>query len=161
MSDPDKVRQNSDKYERPGKEENHHDPTFKLPARPDDTLLSFVQSRNKIPPNRISIPLRQGIIELVQIEDILYIESNTQICYVHLRDSTKLTAFKGLSYFKGLLLEDHNFFAINDKILINLNYLQRYNHKELAVTLTDKKILNASRRGGQRLRKFLQDKKLY
>lgn len=161
MNDPDKVSQHSDNNDQPNKEQDSQKPEFKLRVSPDETLLSFIQSKNKPLPNRISVPLRQGIIELVQIEDIIYVESNTQICYIHMRDDTRLTAFKGLSYFKGLLSEDQNFFPINDKILLNLNYLIRYNHKELAITLSNKKTLYASRRGGQRLRKLLQDKKLY
>lgn len=161
MNHPDKSSGNSDDNNRPNNEKNKKKPEIIDLASSKETLLSYIQAKNKPLSNRISVPLRQGVIELVQIEDIIYVESSTQICYIYLRDDTKLTAFKGLSYFKGLLSEEENFFPISDKILLNLNYLQRYNHKELTVSLTNKKTLYASRRGGQRLRKLLQDKNLY
>jgi two-component system LytT family response regulator len=110
---------------------------------------------------RIAFHLLKGIVEFVQVEDIVRCEAEGVVSHVHLKDGSKLTAMKNLGYYSRLLTVEHNFFQISNDMLINLDFVRRYNHSELAITLTDGQVVYASRRGGQDFRKFLNDNKEY
>lgn len=106
---------------------------------------------------RIAFHLPKGVIEFVEVEQILKLEADGTISYVYLTDGRKINAMKNLGQYSKLLLADHNFFQVSNSVLVNLDYVKRYNHSELTLTLTDGSHVFASRRGGQDFKKYLNE----
>lgn len=123
------------------------------------TLLLENLTRSSNRSKRIAFHLTKGIIEFVQVDEIIYLEADKTICTVFLKDGTKLTAMKNLGHYSKLLIADYDFFPISNSYLVNINFVKRYNHSELTVKLTNDKYLYASRRGGQEFKKYLNDNK--
>ncbi len=116
-------------------------------------------AKNNSKGKRIAIHLSKGIIEFVEVDEIVYLEADATITNVYLLRGNKLTAMKNLGFYSKLLMSDYNFFPISNSLVVNLDFIKRYNHSELAVVLTSGKTIYASRRGGQDFRKFLNDNK--
>lgn len=114
---------------------------------------------NSLRAKRIAIHLVKGIIEFVEVDDIIYLEADGTITKVFLKDGQVLTAMKNLGSYSKLLIADYQYFLISNKTLINLDYVKRYNHSELTVYLSNGNSIYASRRGGQDFKKFLNDNK--
>ena len=123
------------------------------------SLLLENIAKNNSKGKRISIHLSKGIIEFVEVDEIIYLEADATITYVHLLRGNKLIAMKNLGFYSKLLMSDYNFFPISNSIVVNLDFIKRYNHSELAVVLTSGETIYASRRGGQDFKKFLNDNK--
>lgn len=107
--------------------------------------------------NRIAIHLTKGVIEFIPVEEIMYLEADRTITYVYLTEDRKLNAMRNLGHYSKLLVSDHPFYPISNKIVVNLDYVTRYNHSILTVTLENGKKIQASRRGGQEFRRFLNN----
>ena len=125
-----------------------------------ELLLEHLQ-RPTSKKKRIAFHLLKGIVEFLEVDHIVRCEADGAVTHVYLKDGTKLTAMKNLGYYSRLLSTDYNFFQISNDMLINLDYVKRYNHAELAVTFTDGTYVYASRRGGQQFRKLLSDTNEY
>ena len=108
---------------------------------------------------RIAFHLAKGIVEFVEVENIIYLEADTQVTYIFLKNGEKLTAMRNLGHYSKLLLTDYDFFPISNKHLVHLAYVTRYNHSELTVRLTNGEHLFASRRGGKDFRQYLNNNK--
>ena len=89
----------------------------------------------------------------------MYLEADGTVSYIYLQNETKLTAVRNLGHYSKLLMAEYNFFPVSNGLLVNLDFVKRYNHSELTVNLTNGKHLYASRRGGQDFRRFLNDNK--
>ena len=109
--------------------------------------------------NRIAFHLIKGVIEFVEVKDIIYLEADGTVTNIYLSEDRKLIALRNLGYYIKLLMSDYNFFPISNKHLVHLNYIKRYKHSELTVWLINGKPLIASRRGGQDFKKFLTNNK--
>ncbi len=122
-------------------------------------IEALLQSLNN-PGNfgRIAFHLTKGVIEFVEVDDILYLKADTTVTQVHLLEN-KITAVKNLGFYKKLLLPNYHFFAISNSLLINLKHVKRYSHRDLCVTFNNGVKVFASRRGGQNLRDFLSRNK--
>jgi two-component system LytT family response regulator len=107
--------------------------------------------------NRIAIHLTKGVIEFISINDIVYLEADGTITYVHLSNGEKLNAMRHLGYYSRLLTAEYQYYPISNKILVNLNFVKRYVPKELAVTLTNGNTIYASRRGGRDFKNHLNN----
>lgn len=107
--------------------------------------------------NRIAIHLTKGVIEFIPVEEIMYLEADRTITYVFLTDSRKLNAMRNLGHYSKLLVSDHPFYPISNKVVVNLDYVMRYTHNTLTVTLINGEKVQASRRGGQEFRRFLNN----
>jgi two-component system LytT family response regulator len=107
--------------------------------------------------NRIAIHLTKGVIEFVPVDDIRYLEADRTITYVYLKEGEKLNAMRNLGHYSKLLVGEHPFHHISNKFVVNLDYVKRYTHSNLTVELEDGTELNASRRGGQDFRRFLNN----
>ena len=107
--------------------------------------------------NRIAFHLLKGIIEFVKVDDIVYLEADQNVSYVYLQNGSKLNAMRNLGHYSKLLVSDYSFFPISHSIVVNLDYVKRYNHSELTVSLTNGKHLFASRRGGQDFKRYLNE----
>ncbi len=124
-----------------------------------ELLIQNLKNNQDKKTNKVAFHRSGGAIEFVQTSHILYCEAEKDITHIHLSDNTKFTAMKNLSFYARPLEIDFNFFRISDKLLINLEYLQNYDHNDdFKVLLTNGKILYASRRGGQDLKQYLKEK---
>lgn len=126
-------------------------------ARQIGMLLDRTRPTNPAPA-RIAIPLLKGVIEMVDLRDILYIRSYqqatmTQVFLEHL--PVALNCTRPIGKFRDILTPAQGFFSIHESTLVNLNKLQRYDPNEKTATLTNGAVLIASRRGGQALRQFI------
>jgi two-component system, LytTR family, response regulator len=119
-------------------------------------LLQNLRSSPERKFKRIAFHRSGGQIEFVATDDIIYCEAEKDVTHVYLNNDKQFTAMRNLAFYAKPLEIDFNFFRISDKQLVNLNFLQNYNHsKDYQLTLTNGKALNASRRGGQELRQHL------
>jgi two-component system LytT family response regulator len=110
---------------------------------------------------RIAFHLPRGVIEFVQVDDIVVLEADGVVAHVRLSNGTKFTAMKNLGHYSKLLTAEYDFFQISGDTVVNLDYVKRYNHSELTLTLTDGSHLIAARRGGQDFRRYLSENKKY
>ncbi len=122
-------------------------------------LLNIIDEQATIKHNKIAFHLRDGIIEFVDIEELKYIEADGVVSNVYLESKKKLSVNRNLGYYKELLIEDYNFIPISNSVLINKNYIKRYNHKTQEMILKDDVKLHVSRRRGKELQDLLNTKK--
>ncbi|MES2777837.1 MAG: LytTR family DNA-binding domain-containing protein [Bacteroidota bacterium] len=74
--------------------------------------------------NKIAIPTLEGLL-FYDINDIIYLEANSNYTSIHFTNKTKLLASKTLKDFEELLPDDM-FFRPHHSNIINLNYIKRY-----------------------------------
>lgn len=63
---------------------------------------------------RIAFHLIKGIVEFVQVDDIIYLEADGTLTYVYLQNGNRLTAVKNLGHYSKLLLSGYSFFPISN-----------------------------------------------
>lgn len=124
-------------------------------------LLLDILSHPTQKSRRIAFHLLKGIIEFVPVDDVVLLEADGPMTHIRLRDGSKLTAMKNLGHYSRLLTSDFNFFQISNDKVVNLDFVKRYNHAELTLTMLDGSRLIAARRGGQDLRRFLSEHKAF
>ncbi|MBN2597273.1 MAG: response regulator transcription factor [Marinifilaceae bacterium] len=112
-------------------------------------LLDRVGDSNINKTNKIALHLHNGIVEFVTVDEIKYLEADGVIAYVFLKNGNRLTTTRNLGYYKEMLMIDYNFYPISNSLLVNQDYILRYNHKELQLTLNDGTVLFASKRFGK------------
>lgn len=93
--------------------------------------------------NKITLPTLQGF-RLIDIENIIRCEADSNYTTFYLSDKTKITVSKTLHEFEESL-SYHNFFRIHHKHLINLNYIREYiKGKGGQIIMTDHSVLDIS-----------------
>jgi two-component system, LytTR family, response regulator len=108
-----------------------------------NNLASSLSSRSEI--RKLTLPYGQGF-KMIDIDDIIYIEADSNYSIVHLNNLEKITVSKVLREFEELLPTDQ-FFRIHKSSIINLNHLKEYNSKNgLQVFLKNGESINISRR---------------
>ncbi len=106
-------------------------------------LASSLTSRSEI--RKLTLPYGQGF-KMVDVDDIIYIEADSNYSVVHLNNHDKITVSKILREFEELLPGDQ-FVRIHKSSIINLNHLNEYNSKNgLQVFLKSGESMNISRR---------------
>lgn len=106
-------------------------------------LASSLSSRSEI--RKLTLPYGQGF-KMIDIDDIIYIEADSNYSVFHLSNHDKITVSKVLREFEELLPSDQ-FVRIHKSSIINLNYLKEYNSKNgLQVHLKNGESINVSRR---------------
>lgn len=94
---------------------------------------------------KITLPLGQGF-KVVPVEEIIYIEADSNYSVFHLNNNEKITVSKVLKEFEELLPSAF-FLRIHKSSLVNLNYLAEYSNKNgLQIVLKNGDVLNVSRR---------------
>jgi two-component system LytT family response regulator len=88
-----------------------------------DVLLKNMHAGHLQMPN-IALPTPEGL-EFVQVSDIIYAESESNYCHVHLSGGHKIFLAKTLKYIEELLT-GHPFLRIHQSYLINLAHLRKY-----------------------------------
>lgn len=103
----------------------------------------------------------KGILELVEIDHISWLEADGKVTKVHLSEGKNFTALRNLGHYSRMLIAERQIFPVSNKALVNLDQVKKYNHRELTVTLNDGTTIYASRRGGQDLKHFLTESQEY
>ncbi|WP_421943416.1 LytR/AlgR family response regulator transcription factor [Pedobacter sp.] len=106
-------------------------------------LASSLSNRSEI--RKLTLPYGQGF-KMIDIDDIIYIEADSNYSVFHLNNHDKITVSKVLREFEELLPSDQ-FVRIHKSSIINLNHLKEYNSKNgLQVHLKNGESINVSRR---------------
>lgn len=94
---------------------------------------------------KIAIPTTEGL-QFIKINDILYLEANTNYTHVILTDSKKFVVCQTLKYFEDMLSTD-TFIRIHNSYIINKNFAEKYIRGEGGqVVLTNGITLDVSKR---------------
>lgn len=121
-----------------------------------DLFLEFISNQAQAD-QRLTVTLLKGALQVVNLSDIVYLEANGSMTDIYLKDTpTPLVSSRNLGYYTTLLQNNGQFFVISKSILINLAYLDRYDHSEKRVEFRyTTRHVYASRSGGQELRHHL------
>lgn len=117
-------------------------------------FLEMISSSENILPNKMAVTRLGGVVEFVEINQILYLEAARDVTIFVLKNKQQLTAYKNLGYYANILV-NHNFFSISSSLIINLNELKSYDHSQKLVLMVNGIQLSASRRGGQDLKSYI------
>ncbi len=122
-------------------------------------LLQRMDERSTVKPDKITVHLHSGILQMISVDDLKYIEADGVVSKVHLKNGETITVNRNLGYYKDLLILEHDFVPLSNSILLNREYIKRYNHQTLKITLTDNAELPVSRRRGKELKEMLSERK--
>lgn len=115
-------------------------------------LLEHFANTDQNKSKKIAFQLKDGIVEMLHINDIIYLQADGIISHIFLTNGKQLTTNKNLGYYKDILINDFYFKQISNSLIVNSEYIKRYNHRELTLYLTDGNILYASKRFGKALK---------
>lgn len=106
-------------------------------------LANSLSAKSEI--RKLTLPFGQGF-KMIDVDEIIYIEADSNYSVVHLINQEKITVSKVLREFEELLPNDQ-FVRIHKSSIINLNHLKEYNSKNgLQVFLKNGESINISRR---------------
>ncbi|MNK04707.1 Sensory transduction protein LytR [compost metagenome] len=95
--------------------------------------------------SRLTLPSGQGY-RLVEIDEIIHIEADSNYSIFHLRNSEKITVSKVLKDYEEILPEER-FMRIHKSSIVNLKYVKEYNNKNgLVLSLSNGESIVVSRR---------------
>ena len=94
-----------------------------IPNQRIETLL-YNLINEKRQSSRIAIP-SQDSIQFVQLEDIVYLEAESNYTSIFLQDATRILVSKTLKEFEDLLPTAH-FFRVHHTYIINKNHMRKY-----------------------------------
>jgi two-component system LytT family response regulator len=118
---------------------------YKSGSKPIETLMHNLQHPAVPQKMKLCIPSTKGF-EVIEIQNILYIEADSNYSNFHLMDKHMVCASKPLVEY-ATLLEDCNFLRIHKSYVINLDHVKNYIRGEGgAVVLTGGKEVEVSRR---------------
>ncbi|MBK8956697.1 MAG: response regulator transcription factor [Saprospiraceae bacterium] len=103
----------------------------------------------------IAIALPKGVIELVDLQQIVYIQADENISHVHLSDGKILHSTRHLGHYLELFNGNPDFIQISKSCLVNLCHLRQYNHQDKSLKLKTNESLVVSHRFSRILHKFL------
>lgn len=106
----------------------------------------------------LTVPLVRNVMEIVRLENIVYLQTDREVTKIHLQSGGTLTAVEHLGYFKNILTPDYDFFPVSQSLLVNVDFVKKYDHSDLTVYLLNNQALLASRRGGHDFRLFLSNR---
>ncbi len=106
--------------------------------------ITDIKKEGKKEVDKLKISTFNGFT-LIEIKDILRLESDSNYTQVHLVDGSKLIVSKTMKEFEPFLSED-SFFRIHRSHIINTNFIKGYNSKEGGyVVLKDDSMVEVSR----------------
>ena len=106
-------------------------------------------------PKTMAVQLQRGIIEIVDLANMLYIEADENISVVHLSNNQKLHSSKNFGHYLALLTDKKEFVQIGKSCLVNLNHVKQYNHQDKSLRLKNNESLVVSHRFSKSLHKYL------
>lgn len=92
-----------------------------------EDLLEYLKKEGSLR-NKIAVPVSDGY-EFIEIDEILYCQSQNNYTFLFLKDNKKVILSKTLKEFE-LLLEKYYFLRIHKSFLINPNYIKKYNRND-------------------------------
>ena len=108
-------------------------------------IQELARSRGKAVKSRLVIPVQDGLL-LLNISDIIRLESDGSYTKVYMRDGSDHLISKNLGHYEDLLIQ-HDFVRIHHRHLINMEYVRQYLKTEGgAVEMMDGSIVEVSRR---------------
>lgn len=114
---------------------------------PKKTQIDLLQQSLKLrgqTSKKIAIPVSDGI-ELINLDDILYFESDGNYSTLHLRNDKNILVSKPIGKFEEMIV-DGNFFRVHSSFLVNLNFIKKYSRSDGGyVVLENGKSLSVSR----------------
>ena len=122
-------------------------------------LLQRMDERPAVKSNKIAFHLHSGILQMIPVDELKYLEADGVVSKVYLKSGETITVNRNLGYYKDLLMLEHDFIPLSNRILLNREYVKRYNHQTLTITLTDNTELPVSRRRGKELKEILSERK--
>jgi two-component system LytT family response regulator len=122
-------------------------------------LLQRIDERPVVKPGKIAFHLHSGILQMIPVDELKYMEADGVVSIVHLKSGETITVNRNLGYYKDLLILEHDFIPLSNRTLLNREYVKRYNHQTLKITLTDNSELPVSRRRGKELKELLSERK--
>lgn len=106
-------------------------------------LAANLSDRSEI--RKISLPNGQGY-SLIDIDDIIHIEADSNYSVFHLANKEKITVSKVLKEYEEIL-PDQQFVRIHKSSIVNLNYIKEYNSRNgVEVLLKNGEKIAVSRR---------------
>lgn len=118
-------------------------------------LKVLIENYNLHQIKKIVVPQNDGF-EVVDLSDIMYINSDRNYSHLFLTNKTKLTSSKNLGQYDMLLCE-YGFFRIHQSHLVNLAHVKSFVRSESTVIMKNDVSLAASRsKRDLFLQKFLQ-----
>ncbi len=132
---------------------NNHD------SSSGDRLLNFKSDLDHKSVRKISLPNGQGYT-LIDLDNIVHIEADSNYSVFHLHDGEKITVSKVLKEYEEIL-PVKQFVRVHKSSIVNLNYLQEYNSRNgLELTLKNGQRIAVSRRRAsdflERIRNYTQ-----
>ena len=106
-------------------------------------------------PKSMAIQLSRGIIELVDLQQIVYFEADENVSTVHLANGQILHSSKSFGHYLGLLSDNPDFVQISKSLLVNVLHIRQYNHQDKSLKLKSNDSLTVSHRFSSGLHKFL------
>ncbi len=95
---------------------------------PDKQQLNLLKQQlragEKLHPDKIALPYQNGVT-FVEINSIVYCESNSNYTRLHLINRQEYTVAKTLGDIQEVL-EERNFLRVHRQYLVNLNHIKRY-----------------------------------
>lgn len=103
-------------------------------SQKNDGVVLFIKSLEPQTDNiaKLAVHHREKVV-LVNIENVISIQSNEGICQLKLIDNKQYHSAKDLKLFEGILKEIGNFVRISKNIILNLDFLKFYEKGEPCV----------------------------
>jgi len=128
-----------------------------LRTRLDDLRILLAHTGTSKPAlEKLPVTLSRGAIAYVPLAEILYLQGDGNVCYVHTFSDKPLSSFKSLGEYTDLLEKQGDFFKVHKRYLVNTRHIIRYDPSEGTVWLSNGEKIGASRRGGQDLLAFFR-----
>lgn len=126
-------------------------------AKRVELLLEYVDTIDKTNTDRVAFQLSKGVIKFFNINDISYLKADGVVTKIHLIDGTEYSATKNLGYYRSFLINQFDFCSISHSLIINMEQVDDYLHKDLIVTMKNGLQLKASRRGGKEFKDKMEE----
>lgn len=73
---------------------------------------------------RIAVPVSSGV-EIINLDDILYLQAEGSYTRIHLANEQPLTLSRNLKHFEDQLADDHHFFRSHRSFIVNTAYVKK------------------------------------
>jgi len=103
----------------------------------------------------IAIQLLRGIIEIVDLDQIKYIEADENMSIIHLSNDQVLNSGKSFGHYLNILTDNKDFVQISKSYLVNLTHVRQYNHLDKSIKFKTNESLVVSHRFSRVLHKYL------
>jgi len=131
--------------------------TRDLRQRLDELRNLLVRPETPTPTlDKLPVWIQKGAVSYINLNEILYLEGDGVLTYVHTFSEKPLTSFRNLGFYKDLLISRGGFITVSKKYLANSRHIARYEPGDTMVFLTNGTGIIASRRAGQQLLEFFR-----